>query len=180
MTVSTVKSTLVTALEARPIALTDRKLGTVKTLLDKIAVATTSIDEVGDIILLAPLPSNAIITSIKIFNDDLDSHATPTLAADLGVYYSGLGGNQAITLKTSGTVVDANNISTAITTLQAANTSGVELRFEADDIVNITKELWEVAGLTSDCGGVLYLGLTMTAAAATAAAGDIVILVQYI
>lgn len=180
MTVSTVKSVQVTALEAVPVALTDRKTGELKVLIDKIEIATTSIDEVGDIVLFAPLPSNAIITGIKIFNDDLDSHATPTLACDVGVYYSGKGGNQYVNGKTSGTVVDANNIATAITTLQAANTLGVDVRFEADDIVNVTKELWDVAGLTTDCGGVLYLGLTMTAVSATPAAGSFVAIVTYI
>ncbi len=180
MAISTVKSVNVTALEARPLVFTDRKTGVEKILLDKIAVATTSIDEIGDVILLAPLPSNAILTSLVIFNDDLDSNGSPALAANVGVYYSGIGGNQLANGKTSGVVVDADNIATAITTLQAANTVGVELRFEADDIVNLTKELWEIAGLSTDCGGMLYLGLTISTVAATAAAGDLVVRVKYI
>lgn len=180
MTISVVQSTNVAALVASPIVLANRVRGSLKVQVDKKAILTTSIDEVGDITLMAPLPSNAIITSIRLFNDDLDSHATPTLAADLGVYYTGLGGNQAINNKTIGTVVDADCIATAITTLQAANTLGVELLFEANDIVNIQKELWEVAGLSADCGGELALALTITTVAATAAAGDIAVIVTYI
>lgn len=174
------RSDNVTNIEATPITIINKKAGDVKMLIDEAEVATTNIDDIGDIILFGPLPSNAIVTSIKLFNDDLDSNGTPTLAADVGVYYSGKGNIVSGVAKTSGTVVSATCIGTAITTLQSANVSGTEVRFEAANIDTIDKELWEVAGLSADCGGLLYIGLTMTAAAATAAAGGIKVVVQYL
>jgi hypothetical protein len=177
MTVSTVKSELITDIVADPIVLGDKAIGEVKRVIDKIAVATTSIDEVGDIILLAPIPSNAKIGSIKIFNDDLDSNGSPALAANVGLYYSGKGNGQR---GLTDTVVDADCIASAITSLQAAVVLGSEIRFEAANITTIDKEAWELGGLATDPGGYFYIGLTITTVAATAAAGDIAIIVDYI
>ena len=82
--------------------------------------------------------------------------------------------------QTSGTVIDADNISTAITTLQAANTLGVELLFEALDINKIGKPLWEILGLTRNPGGTIYIGFKVSTAAATAAAGTVSLRALYI
>jgi len=177
MTISTVKSELITDIVASPIVLGDKAIGGVKRVIDKIEVATTSIDEIGDIILLAPIPSNAKIGSIKIFNDDLDSNGAPALAANVGLYYSGKGNGQR---GLADTVVDADCIATAITSLQAAVVLGSEVRFEAANITTIDMEAWELGGLTTDPGGYFYIGLTITTVAATAAAGDIAIIVDYI
>jgi sulfate adenylyltransferase subunit 1 (EFTu-like GTPase family) len=38
----------------------------------------------GDTVMLAPIPTNASISSIKLFNDDLDSGSTNT--TDVGLY----------------------------------------------------------------------------------------------
>ena len=177
MAAGTLKSTNITFIEASPRAYLDKMAGVKKVMIDKVAVATTNIDDVGDIILCGVIPTNAKITSLKVFCDDLDSHSTPTLAANVGLYYTGKGSQAGV--KTSGAVVDADCIGTAVTTLQAASVTGSELRFEADDIVNITKEAWEVAGLSVDPGGEFYIGFTVTAAAATGAAGDLVVQVEY-
>jgi hypothetical protein len=59
-----------------------------------------------DTVMLAPIPSNASITSIKLFNDDLDSGTTNT--ADVGLYNTDL------------SVVDADAYASAITDLRGA------------------------------------------------------------
>jgi hypothetical protein len=41
----------------------------------------------SDIVMLAPIPSNASITSIKLASDDLDSGTT--LTANVGLYTTG-------------------------------------------------------------------------------------------
>ena len=174
---ATKKSVNIGNIESSPVSILNNKNARKKILLDQVACATTNVDNADDLILFGPIPSNAIITSIKLFNDDLDSHATPTLACDVGLYYSGIANTVG---KVSGDVIDADCFGTAITTLQAANVLGVEVRFEAGDIVDIVKEAWEVGGLTADCGGSVYIGLDLTTAAATAAAGDIVLVVEYI
>lgn len=180
MTASTVKSANLTNIVASPIYLPVHKGGVKKVIIDQIAVATTSIDEINDVILVGHIPSNAVITSIKIFNDDLDSNGSPALAANVGLFYTGIGAGQVRLGKAMGDVVSATCIGTAITTLQSANTTGVELRFEAADITSISQEAWELGGLTSDCGGLLAIGLKITTVAATAAAGDIVLVVDYL
>jgi len=177
---ATVKSTNVTNVESTPPTTLDRKKGRVKTHIDKIALATTGVDNADDNILMCPIPSNAVILDVMVLNDDLDSDACPTLATNVGLAYSGIGGTQKKDGNTSGTVIDADCFATAATTLQAATTTWTSLRFEADDIVDVTKEAWEVAGLTTDPGGIFYVIYDLTTAAATAAAGDLVTRVDYI
>lgn len=177
---ATYKSDNITNIEASPIVALDRKKGRIKTIIDQKAITTAMIDNADDTILFAPIPSNAVILDVLILNDDLDSNVTPTLATNVGLFYSGIGGTQSKDGNTSGTAVDADCFATAVTTLQAAVTTWTSVRFEADNIVDVEKEAWEVAGLTSDPGGILYVGLDLTTAAATAAAGDIVVRVDYI
>lgn len=178
MTASTVSSENVANIAAS--SLLDSKQGVIKTIIDKKAVATTSIDEVGDKVLFGPIPSNAIILDVLVLADDLDSNGSPALAVDVGLAYSAIGGNQKSSNKTSGQAVDVDCFATAATTLQAAKVTWTSLRAEADDIVDIVKPAWEVAGLSEDCGGLLWVSLTVTTVAATAAAGDVVVRVDYI
>lgn len=178
MAVGTKKSENIVNIEASPIAVLEKKRRRVVRVIDKVAVVAEDIGDIGDVILFGPIPSNAVITGLKVFNDDLDSHATPTIAADIGLHYSGVGSGQVAEGRVSGAVIDADCIASAATMLQAASVVGTELRFEADDIVDIGKEAWEVGGLSSDPGGLFYVGMTLTAAAATAAAGDIVVVID--
>lgn len=181
MAATTVKSEGVTNAEADPVVANDRKKGRIKTVIDQDAIATTSLDEVGDLMLFCPIPSNAVILDVLHMNDDLDSNGTPTLDINAGLYYSGVGGTQKKDGNTSGTVIDADCFASDSAAFVAAVTSWTSLRCEADDIVDIKKEAWQVAGLTADPGGTFYVGLAVgTAAAATAAAGDIVLRVDYI
>ena len=178
MTASTVKSDGVTNIEASPIVILDKKTGHVTSIIDQMEVAITSEDEVGDIILMCAIPSNAVILDVSCLNDALD--AVADLAVDVGLYYSGIGGNQKSSGNTSGVVVDADCFASAVATLQAATTTWTSLRFEADDIADVKKEAWSVGGLSSDPGGILYVGYTVTTAAATDAAGTLVTRVDYV
>jgi hypothetical protein len=178
---STKKSDNITNIELAAIVPLNQKVGVLKQVIDEVEItAATDTNEIGDVILLGPIPSNAVITSIKLFNDDLDSNGSPTLAADVGLYYSGKGNVVSGVAKASGEVIDADCIGTAITTLQSANVSGTEVRFEAANIDTIDSEAWQLGGLSADCGGLVYLGLTLTAAAATGANGGIKAVIQYI
>jgi len=174
------KSVNATNIESAPISLLSGKRGELVTVIDKVALAATDIDNTNDQILFGPIPSNAKLVSVRLFNDDLDSNGTPTLAFDVGLYYSGIGSGQVALGKVSGDIIDVDCIATAITTCQSANVSGTELRFEAGDIVDITKEMWDLGGLSTDPGGLVYVGFDVTTAAATGAAGDMVVILQYI
>lgn len=169
MTASTVKSAAVTGADAVPVTLRQASAqgGKVRQYVATIELATTSIDEVGDIAKMVRIPSRLRVTSVMIFNDDLDSDATPTLAVDVGLYNS-----------VTGAVVDADAFAAAITTLQAANAVGVNVANEAQDIANLGKQAWEFcSGVTSDPGVPLDVALTVSTEAATAVAGTVSIVV---
>lgn len=180
MAATTVKSDNVTAIESATISPLHKLAGKLKVVVDKLAVATTSLDEIGDAIMFGPVPSNAKILDVQILCDDLDSNGAPTLAQDVGLYYSGIGSGQKALGKVSGDVISQTCIATAITTARAAVVVPTSIRYEAADITTSVKEAWDLGGLSSDPGGLFYVGLKNTAAAATAAAGDVVLIITYL
>lgn len=172
MTASTAKSTSVTSVQANSNIVTGLG-GNLKILCDSASIATTSIDEAADIVLLLPLPTSAVLYSLKLFNTDMDTHSTPTLAVDIGLAHC-VGTGTA-----NGTQVDVDLFASAITTLQAANLTGVELMFESGDntLLEVGKPLWELAGAASDPGGYycIQMKINSTSVAATPAAGTILL-----
>lgn len=174
------KSENVNNIESDPIEALHRKRGQKKVVIDQAALVSADLDEAGDKSLYGPIPSNAVLTEVAILNDDLDSDGTPALAVDVGLAYSGIGGKQNFEGRSSGDIIDADALASASDALQAANVKWESVRFEADDIVDVKKEAWEVAGLSEDPGGLFYIALSVTTAAATAAAGDVVVKVEYI
>jgi len=177
---ATEKSANVTNIEASPPTVLDRKEGRLRSHIDQLAVSSGGVGDVGDILLFGPIPSNAVILDLLVMNDDLDSHACPTLEGDWGLYYSGIGGTQSKDGNTSGTVIDANCFEDADTALQAAVTSWNSKRFITDNITDVEDEAWTIGGLSADPGGEFYIGFTVGTAAATDAAGDVVVRVDYI
>ena len=117
----------------------------------------------NDTVMLAPIPSNASITSIKLFNDDLDSGTTNT--ADVGLYKQDL------------TVVDADAYASAITDLRSAVKTGTEVAFEARDINKMGQKVWQDAGLSSDPALTYFVGIGFPAAGDTA--GDLSFVIEY-
>ena len=117
----------------------------------------------NDTVMLAPIPSNASITSIKLFNDDLDSGTTNT--ADVGLYTTALA------------VVDADAYASAITDLRAAVKTGTEVAFEARDINKMGQKVWQDAGLSSDPALTYFVGIGFPAAGNTA--GDLSFIIEY-
>lgn len=170
MAASTVSHSLVTNRKATPVTYNDRAVeaNRLSVIAGTIEVATTSIDEVGDKIMLFPVRGNDRIVSLVIFNDDLDANGAPTLAVDVGVF------KKVSADGTSATTVDQDALASAITTLQAANVSGVEVALEAQGIESIAQKVAVLAvGDDDDNCDERVIGLTVTAAAATAAAGTL-------
>jgi hypothetical protein len=117
----------------------------------------------NDTVMLAPIPSNASIISIKLFNDDLDSGSTNT--ADVGLYKQDL------------TVLDADAYASAITDLRGAVKTGTEVAFEARDINKMGQKVWQDAGLSSDPALTFFVGINFSAAGDTA--GDLSFVIEY-
>jgi hypothetical protein len=118
----------------------------------------------NDTVMLAPIPTNASITSIKLFNDDLDSGSTNT--ADVGLY------------TTAVAVVDADAYASAITDLRGAVKTGTEVAFEARDINKMGQKVWQDAGLSSDPALTYFVGISFPAAGDTA--GDLSFIIEYV
>ena len=178
---ATTKSTYITLLDAEPRLTIESGTinGKVRTFMDTVSVAAADFDADGDIVVLAELPSNSKILSIKLFNDDLDS-GTDTVA-NLGIY----NGKTAFTSSTPTSyaaegLIDEDAYATAIDTLQAAVTTGTELAFEARNINAINNYMWEDAGLPEDPRVPLRIALTQTATVAGATLGDISVIVEYV
>jgi hypothetical protein len=118
----------------------------------------------NDTVMLAPIPSNASITSIKLFNDDLDSGTT--LTTDVGIY------------TTAVAVVDADAYASAITDLRGAVKTGTEVAFEARNINKMGQKVWQDAGLTSDPALTYFVGIGFPAAGDQA--GDLSFVIEYV
>lgn len=138
--------------------------GKLRTISGTVELATTDIDA-ADTIELCDLPTNASVKRILLYNDDLD--AATGITADVGLYTTAL------------VVKDIDAYASVITTLQAANTLGVDVAFEARDIANINKRVWEDAGDSEDPGGLFRLVVTINVVAGTAQAGTLSFLVVY-
>ena len=175
--VVTQKSDIINNIEAKPFVQGARGATghDLKSAMATIEAAANVLDTINDTILILPLPSDARLTSLVMFNDDLDSNVAPALVVNLGGYYGG-----DVPGKASGALIDADNIASLITTLQSENKTGVELLFEQNDHANILQPLWRILGLTSNPGGTIYIGLRVTTPAATPAPGTITLRATYV
>ena len=101
-----------------------------------------------DIVMLAPIPSNASVTSLFIGSDTLGGSCT----FNVGIY------------TTDGTVKDEDVFATAVADAGAMT----DVRFEAANIDTAGQKMYELAGDSSDPGGYYYIAATMSAAGGTA------------
>jgi len=160
-----VNTTLISNFEATPQVKNDAaELHGVKRIAQgTIALAAGDLSA-NDTVMLAPVPAGASITSIKLFNDDLDTGSS--LTANVGIF------------NTDASAVDVDAYASAITDLRAAVTSGTEVAFEARNINAMGNKVWEDAGASSNPGGYYYIGLEFGAAGTTA--GDVSFIIEYV
>jgi hypothetical protein len=120
----------------------------------------------ADTIMLAQVPTNAAVVSIKLFNDDLDSGTTIT--TDVGLY----------TADGNVTAKDDDCYASAITDFRGAVVVGTEVAFEARNVNLMGQKVYEDAGDSTDPGGYYLIGLICDAAGNTA--GDLSWLITYV
>lgn len=142
--------------------------GRVRTISGSVALVAGDLD-LNDIVMLAGVPTGAAVLSIKLASDDLDSNGSPSLAWDLGVY-----AEADDTAETK----DEDAYATAITLGQAA-TAFTEYAFEARGIEKCGQKVYEDAGDSSDPNNEYFIGLSVSTAAATGAAGDLSFIIEY-
>lgn len=162
MAVVALKGANITNLDASPSVKVDPALlgGRVRLSIDTVELANG--DSIGSTYRLARIPSNANISSIRLFCDAITSGA-----ADIGLYRTATDG---------GAVVDADCYATA-QSIASASAVGIETAFEVRDIANAQRKVFQDAGLTSDPN--VFYDVTLTLTAATTAAGTVTLRVEY-
>lgn len=162
MTVSIVSSPSITNTEAGPQVFNrpEAQNGRIRIISGTMPVLAASTDEVGDIIRLARIPADAVIVSLEIAHDDLDTNGVETISFDLGLY--DLSGNA----KDADVYIDGS-----------ANTSFEDAADYTDYILNTRDKnlsqnrVFEDAGDTAeDHDAEYYLALTVETIAATGVA----------
>ena len=157
---TTKNSDLVANFEASPqIANDSQELhGVLRVAQGTIALAAgDSTDD--DIVMLAPIPSNASITAIQVAADGLGGSCT----FNVGIY------------QTDGTVVDEDYYATSVAD---GTTAVADVRTEAADINTIGAKLYTNAGASTDPGGYYYIAATFNATGGTG--GDMSFIIHYV
>ena len=155
---TTKNTTLVSNFEATPQVITEAHSlhGVLRVAQGTVALAAGDSTD-NDIVMLAPIPSNASITALKIASDTLGGSCT----FNVGLYTTG------------GTVVDED----VYATLVADQGAMTDVRSEAD-ITTVGQQVWEDAGASSDPGGYYYVAVTFSATGGTA--GDMSFVIEYV
>ena len=102
----------------------------------------------NDIVMLAPIPSNASIPQLFVGSDSLGGSCT----FNVGLY------------KTDGTVKDED----VFATLVADEAALADVRFEQADLNTGSQKLWQLAGDSTDPGGYFYVAVTFAATGGSA------------
>ncbi len=164
MAVANTKSTYITNADATPVALTNPYIS--NGLLHEVVgtVETLAADDAASVYRLCRVPSNARLSSILLASDAI----TGASASDVGVYRTAADG---------GAVVDADAFANDVDISNATAFTEVILQKTATDIVKVEKQVWEVAGMTSDPGGHLDICVTVND---VTAAGTISMKVKFV
>jgi len=155
----TKNSTLVANFESVPQTMNDAALlhGVMRVAQGTIALAAGDSDD-KYIVMLAPIPSNAVVSQIFVGSDTLGGSCT----FNIGIY------------KDDGTVVDEDLFASAVADAAAL----ADLRFEAANINTAGQKMHTLAGDSVDPGGYYYVAATMQAAGGTA--GDMSFNITYV
>ena len=151
MAVVAVKSTLVTNADALPAVLNSPRVDGGFERIEVATVAITSGDTTASTYRMFRVPSNAVMTDLRIYSPDIGT----TTIADIGLYR---------TAKDGGAVQDADFFASAVS-LKDGALNGTDVLHEAAvfTIANSGKELWDALGLTSDPSVFYDVALTLTA-----------------
>jgi hypothetical protein len=117
----------------------------------------------NDVVAMFPISVDAVITSVRFASDDLGTTGL------LHVGFHKVDGTTAVNNDAIGTSIDVKADAVAIT----------EIRYETLDINTIGQKAWELAGLSARPDYDEFL-VTVTAAEATTAAGDFILIVEYV
>lgn len=165
MAVVTTKAGPITNRDASPKVLSNAAVasGVLKEAVG--TVESVSGDSIGSEYIFASIPSNAVVSQVLLYCDDIGT----TAAADIGLYKSTADG---------GAVVDADFFASAVS-LSGGALNGTDVTHESAvfGLEDAEKPLWEALGLSSDPN--LMYDVVATLTAASDAAGTIMLKVRY-
>lgn len=128
-------------------------------------VEVAAADSDGSTYRFCRVPSGARVHSIRVYCDSI----TAGTSFDFGLYKNAADG---------GAVVDVDSFSSAVD-LSTAITTGTEIRFEAADIAQIEKRMFEQAGVALTVDPFLEYDIVATGNTVGSAAGTISISVSW-
>jgi len=156
---TTKNTTLIANYEASPQVMSNSQElhGVLRVAQGTVALAAGDSTD-NDIVMLAPVPSNASLPNIFVGTDTFGGSCT----FNVGLYQS------------SGTVVDEDLFASSVADAAAM----ADVRHEAADINTAGKKAWELASATVDPGGYYYVGVTFNATGGTG--GDMSFQINYV
>lgn len=186
MTADTLKSTSITNLDANPVVQNTSGQGgpgALKSIDDAVTPTAAGLADTTSKYKMVRVPTNAKVKHIFLTADAaMDTNASPTLAVDIGLYYSDS--------TTDGTPSgNQNTVVSGATALFASNqafgkgTAASPLVLEGlsnFSQANRKKALWDAAGLATDPGGYFDIVVAVHTGAATAVSGPMGLEVQYV
>jgi hypothetical protein len=145
---------------------------------DYVSVTTTGLASTSSTYKVVRLQSDAKLKAMRIITTSaLDSNATPTLAVDVGAYYSDAT-NDGTQPSLQGTSIGVASF-LSNTLFGGATTLSVDA-LQAYSVDKRTQPLWKGLGLSTDPLGWIDVVVAVHATAATAVAGKLAIDVQYV
>jgi hypothetical protein len=138
---------------------------------DYVAATAAGLADTTSTYKMVRLPTSAIIKSASLYTKAaLDSNGSPTLAVDLGAYYSDS------TIDGTPASLQGTSISASCFVSNKTFGSGTALNIDAVSNLNANlrnSPLWKQVGLSADPGGYIDLVLAVHTGAATGVAGNI-------
>jgi len=163
MAVVAVKSTLITNADATPVVFNSPRVDGGFERIEVATAAITSGDSIASTYRMFRVPSNAVMTDLRIYSPDIGT----TTIAEIGLYAAD-----------GGAVVDADFFASAVSLKDGAR-NGTDVLHESAvfSIANSGKELWDARALTSDPG--VFYDVTLTLTAAADATGTVKLIGRY-
>lgn len=164
----TLKGTSITNREATPPVLNNPGLGAgaMEYCAYGYLASVTAALSITSIIRLVEVPSNAIITDLR-----LSSAAQTAGAFDVGVYRNNDDG---------GAVVDQDFFATAVSCASAVVNTDVLNESTTNTLAKQAQPIWQAAGMSADPRSTLDLALTVATTDVTTGTGAIALRVRYV
>lgn len=163
MAIEARKSSLITNADTVPAVLNNPRIDGGFERTKVATAAVTNLDSIASTYRLFRVPSNAVMTDLRVY-----CPAITTAATDIGLYR---------TEKDGGAVVDADLFTSAQLLTSALNGTDVLHESAVFSLANSGKELWDALGLTSDPS--VFYDVTMTLTAAAGATGTVKVIGRY-